>query len=354
MPEERQVPAGARAAPQPPQPPQDRRPIWVLALVILCVCGLFAACGMAAAVKVVYDRYNASFTRETLLDPDARGVNRRQLTGPLNYLLIGSDLRAANPGAGQRSDTIVIVQANSPLTHVHLVSIPRDLRVTIPAQPQTGFTGSKEKINSAFDHGGGGSGGVRLLSATLTRLTGLRFDGAAVIDFGGFKQVVDVLGGVTLCIDRQVRSIHTGRLFTVGCQQLNGAEALDYSRQRYGLPAGDFDRQRHQQQVLKAIFAKALDGGVTRNPIKIDQLVRSVGGSLTVDTSGANIADLFFSLRNIRPDALTGVRVPCYDKNIGNTSFVLLSPEAKSLFVALRTADLAKWATEHPQWVNAI
>jgi LCP family protein required for cell wall assembly len=316
-----------------------------------------------AVSKTLISRYESSVSRDTLLDPGARDdaaagsrySGFRQLAGPLNYLLIGSDLRAANPGAGQRSDSIVIVQVNRTLDGAHLISIPRDLMVRIPAADDgTDFTGSEEKINAAFEHGGGGSGGVRLLSATLTQLTGLRFDGAAVIDFGGFEQAIDALGGVTLCVDQPVRSIHTDRMFLAGCQQMDGSAALDFSRQRYGLTDGDYDRQKHQQQLLKAIFSKAMEGGVTRNPIKLDQFIRSIGGSLTVDTGAIGVTDLLFSLRDIRPGSLRGVRVPSAPETVGDTSYVLLAPEADGLFAALREGDLAGWTALHPEWVNAI
>jgi LCP family protein required for cell wall assembly len=226
-----------------------------LAVVLLVGTGF-------VVTKTLINRYESSVGRDVLLDPGARddaGAGSRysgfrQLAGPLNYLLIGSDLRESNPGAGQRSDSIVIVQVNRTLTGAHLISIPRDLMVEIPAhEGESGtaegseFPGSEEKINAAFDYGGGGSGGVRLLSATLTQLTGMRFDGAAVIDFGGFQQAIDALGGVTLCVENPVRSIHTDRMFVAGCQVMDGAAALDFSRQRYGLPDGDYDRQKHQQ-----------------------------------------------------------------------------------------------------------
>ncbi len=319
---------------------------------------LLAGGGLVAGQALVH-RYESSVSRDVLLDPSARDlgdsyVGWRRLTGPLNYLLIGSDLRAGNPGAGQRSDSILVVQVDRELDHAYVISIPRDLRVDIPEFGGTSFGGARQRINAAFEFGGGGSGGVQLLSATLSSLTGMRFDGAAVIDFGGFKQVIDSLGGVTLCVDTEVRSIHTKRLFTVGCRSMNGAEALDYSRQRYGLPDGDYDRQRHQQQLLKAILTRAMESGVTRNPLRLDQFIRGIGQSLTVDTGEATLTDLVVALRNIRPDSLTGIRVPSHPQNIGGVSYVLLDPAADSLFQAMRDADLATWVHSHPEWVNAI
>ena len=175
-----------------------------------------------------------------------------------------------------------------------------------PSRPRNGFGGGQDKINAAYEHGGGGQAGTRLLSATLTRLTGIRFDGAALIDFSGFRKVIDLLGGVQMCVDTEVRSIHTNRVFHIGCQQMNGAQALDYVRQRYDLPGGDYDRQRHQQQLLQAMLDRAGEANLRSNPVKLDQVIRAVGGSLTVDTNGVPLEDLLLALRALPADALRG------------------------------------------------
>src|SRR5207245_9056456 len=114
-------------------------------------------------------------------------------TGPWHYLPTGSEAGANTPEDGQRSDTMIIVHVPAGLDRAYLISIPRDLLVDIPPYPPTNFAGSHEKINGAFQYGQGGAGGVQLVSATLTQLTGIRFDGAAVIDFDGFRKAVDLL-----------------------------------------------------------------------------------------------------------------------------------------------------------------
>jgi LCP family protein required for cell wall assembly len=309
---------------------------------------LLAAAGGGVGLRVLVERYQRAVAQERLLDEAARH-GRSRITGPLNYLIIGSDLRAANPEGGQRADTIVIAHIPAGLARAYLISVPRDLRVRIPADESAGYGGGVDKINAAFQYGR-----APLLSKTLTRLVDVRFDGAAIIDFSGFKRVIDLLGGVTICVDNRVRSIHTGHLFTVGCQTMSGARALDYARQRYDLPAGDFDRQRHHQQLLKAIMVKAADGGMLGNPIKLDQLIRAVGSSLTVDTNGVPLQDLIFALRGLRADDLVGIQVPAHPQMIGGVSYALLDEPADGLFAAVSRADVPAWATAHPRWVNAL
>ncbi|WP_020522628.1 LCP family protein [Catelliglobosispora koreensis] len=338
----------------------SRSMLWPKIFLGLGLALVLVATAAFAGMNWLVNRYEASVTRDVLLAPSARGTapgeHASWLTSgrPLNFLLIGSDWREGQPHEGQRADTIIIVQLNGERTAAHLVSIPRDLVAEIPEFPATEFYGSTEKINAAFHHGGGGTGGVQLLSATLAQLLGIRFDGAAVIDFSGMENIVNLLGGVRMCVDTEVTSIHTGELFPLGCQIFTGAQALDYSRQRYGLESGDYDRQRHNQQLLKAIFSTALSNGVAQNPLKIDHFIRALGASLTLDTGGASLADVLLALRGLRPERMSGVTVPSYPDWIGAESVILLSEEAPALFEAMQTARLSDWAALNPQWAHSL
>jgi LCP family protein required for cell wall assembly len=320
--------------------------------------------------------------KDNLLDPGSRVTEPRhtRITGPLNYLLIGSDARAASPEAGQRSDTMIIVHIPASLDRAYLISVPRDLRVQIPPDPGNNFRGSREKINAAFEFGGSVSGGVQLVSATLTKLTGLRFDGAAVIDFQGFGKVVDMLGGVDLYIDERTESHHIGydkngkplapwdgpdgdhrnrdstpQVYEVGWRHMAGWEALDYVRQRKGLPGGDFDRQRHQQQFVRAILRDAIKQGITTDLPKLDKMVRAIGQSLTVDTNGVALTDLAYALRAIRPESMVGIRVPAEPQTIGGISYVIaIESAAGDMYSAIRDDSLDQWAVANATWVNPL
>ncbi|WP_435829907.1 LCP family protein [Micromonospora costi] len=312
-----------------------------LTLVVLAGLAVFG-------LHALTDRYDRSVAREELLDPGARTA-RPNLSGPLNYLLIGTDKRPNDTPSEQRADTILVVHVPAGLREAYLVSIPRDLLVAIPAGH--GYGGGQDKINAAYEHGGGGRSGAQLLSATLTRMTGIRFDGAALIDFSGIRKVVDLLGGVRMCVDREVRSIHTNRVFSPGCRQMNGAEALDYVRQRYDLPGGDYDRQRHQQQLLRALLDRAGESNLRNNPVKLDQVIRAVGESLTVDTNGAPLDDLVFALRGLPSNALQGIQVPSYPQVIDEVSYVVLDNGGNGLFQAVSGARMPDWARGNPRWV---
>src|SRR5688572_19552295 len=136
----------------------SRWPVVLLALGLIFI--MISAAGLIG-VKTLLHRYDAGLDREILLAPGARDASPshagawRRDGEPINFLLIGSDLRHTLPEDGQRSDTIIVIQVNRERNAAHLVSIPRDLLVDIPEFAPTEFYGSREKINAAFHFGGG-------------------------------------------------------------------------------------------------------------------------------------------------------------------------------------------------------
>jgi LCP family protein required for cell wall assembly len=371
-------------APQEAVPVKPPSPLWARLMIIFGSVLVLLSGGTIAGTQYLTHRYENAVVHQTLLAPDARSTaapaeRHSTITGPLNFLLIGSDLRANNPEDGQRSDTMIIVHIPATLDRAYLLSIPRDLRVQIPPFADTGFGGSREKINGAFQYGGGGAGGVQLLSQTLTNLLGIRFDGAAIINFDGFETAVQLLGGVDLCVDQRTESHHIGYdkngnflspwdgpdgehrnhnstpvVYEVGCRHFPAYLALDYVRERKGLADGDYGRQRHQQQFLQAILYQAQQKHLTSSPLELDKFIRAVGSALTVDTNGLALDELAFGLRNIKPTSLTGLTVPSAPEMIGGISYVLAKPEADGLYQALKNDTLDTWAAENPTWVNQI
>ncbi|MGI5180005.1 LCP family protein [Dactylosporangium sp. CA-152071] len=355
-----------------------RDPIWAKLLVVVGAILVLVSATAVTGSQVLASRYSNSVHQEKLLGANSRAGNddkkeerRSAITGPLNFLLLGSDLRAKDPEDGQRSDSIIIVHIPASLDRAYLLSIPRDLRVKIPAFEPTGFRGaSHEKINGAFQYGGGGTGGVQLLAETLTELLGIHFDGAAIVNFDGFKAAVDILGGVDMCIDQKVTSIHLGyddkgnylspehggrpAVYNVGCHHLESWQALDLVRQRKSLANGDYDRQKNQQKFIRAILAKAQQQNLTTNPIALDKFIRAIGSALTVDTNGVALEELMFGLRNVRPSSLVGLTVPSEPQDIGGISYVVALEEAQTLYSAMTNDSLDSWAVENPTWVNPI
>ena len=181
----------------------------------------------------------------------------------VNFLLIGSDVRS---GTSFRTDTMVIVVVRPNEGQVSLISIPRDLWVSIPGW-------ENQRINTAYQHGisvdypGGGPG---LLKDTIQYNLGIRIDHTAMVDFDGFRQIIDTLGGVDVpvfCAYTDWRLIdpsydpeneNNWYLYTAGpgLMHMDGDLALWYARSRQ--KSSDFDRGRRQQEVLRALFSQTL------------------------------------------------------------------------------------------------
>ncbi|NJC97840.1 MAG: hypothetical protein FIB03_16135, partial [Anaerolineae bacterium] len=212
----------------------------------------------------------------------------------VNFLLIGSDKRS---GASFRTDTMVVAILRPHEGQVSLISIPRDLWVSIPGW-------ENNRINTAYQHGissdypGGGPG---LLKDTIEYNLGIRIDHTAMVDFDGFRKIIDTLGGVDVpvsCSYTDWKLIDPGYnpeieanwyLYTVnpGVIHMDGDLALWYARSRQ--KSSDFDRGRRQQEVLRSIFTQALRAGTLT---RIPELYNDVKDSVETDLGLADLLQL--------------------------------------------------------------
>ncbi|TDD33823.1 LytR family transcriptional regulator [Actinomadura sp. KC06] len=254
--------------------------------------------------------------------------------GGENWLLIGSDRRADIPSMGARADAIMLVHLSGRGDRVSVIAIPRDGWVPVPGHGTT-------KINAAFAHGG-----PALLIRTVEQLTGVRVDHYAALDFGGFVQMTDALGGVDVTITKKTHDPKHDRTWQAGRQHLDGVEALDFVRQRWNLPDGDLDRIKRQQAFLHALAEKALD---TRNPIKIDRFIRAATRSVTVDdsvTSGTLRGLAHRLLRTSLREYLT-TPVAGTDQREGQSIVLLDDGRARALFTAVRDDRVGEYVTRN-------
>jgi LCP family protein required for cell wall assembly len=198
-----------------------------------------------------------------------------------NYLIVGSDSRRGLSAAqrkqlhtgndsGQRTDTIMLLHDGSGPSL--LMSIPRDSQVAIPGHGTT-------KINAAFAYGG-----PKLLIKTVEQLTRIHIDHYVEIGFGGFVNVVDSVGGITICpkhnMDDKLANLHVKK----GCQHADGRVALAYARSRHADPKlGDVARGGQQREVVNAVGHRALSPWTFLNPFRYWSLNMSAADSLKVD-----------------------------------------------------------------------
>ncbi|MDD3498205.1 MAG: LCP family protein [Candidatus Moranbacteria bacterium] len=254
--------------------------------------------------------------------------------GRINILLLG--MRGENvPGGGLLSDTIMVVSINPELKRVSMVSIPRDLYVNVPG------TESRQKINAVYFYGEEkerGKGGMGYMKQVVGDISGQPIHYAIAINFAGFEQLVDALGGIDIHLDQpfseplQFHEAHVcdgnnGGVFTVptgeyqvkknergkivakyplcynkneecggnftlpaGDVHLDGENALCYVRSR--VTSNDFDRARRQQQVIQEIKNKALSLGTLASIGTINDILDSLGNNARTDLEGWEIKRL--------------------------------------------------------------
>jgi anionic cell wall polymer biosynthesis LytR-Cps2A-Psr (LCP) family protein len=165
---------------------------------------------------------------------------------------------------------------------------------------------------------------------------------------------VYLLGGVTMCIDQQTTSIHTGATYHPGCQHLRPWQALDYVRQREDLPGGDYDRQRHQQQFIKALLQQAYAKGIS-DPLKISSFLKSLGKAFQFDGGGHNTSDWIFTLKGISPGAIRTIKINNGTYNtvmVGKMSTQQMSADSLQLLSDVRTDTVDNFLAVHPDWVT--
>ncbi|HET7034110.1 MAG TPA: LCP family protein [Thermomicrobiaceae bacterium] len=251
-------------------------------LVVAVYLGVVALRAQQAASKIFslprqphpVVRVNAQGTPE--IDPQATaasaGIPEWSKSGRVNLLLLGVDDR--HDGEPARSDTMIVVSIDPAAKTVGMLSIPRDLLVSIPGV-------GDDKINAAYPNGEAGSiGGAQLARATVEYNFQIPIDYVATVDFTGFQKIVDTLGGVTLDVATPIKDDeypaenynYTRVLFHSGVQHMNGQTALRYARTRHD--DNDFARGDRQQQVLKALRAQAISLNlITKAP----QLLSNLG-----------------------------------------------------------------------------
>ncbi|GAB3171690.1 LCP family protein [Micromonospora palomenae] len=329
---------------QPSAPTPRRRRGRRIALIVLLVLALLAGGGLLAG-GLYYRSINSSIERVDAFQ-DVPQASRPQpvaeAEGAMNIMILGSDSRDHENSSGSRSDTIILAHLTKDRSSAQLISIPRDTWVHVP-RSKSGRGGRDAKINAAYAWGG-----VPLMVQTVEEFTKVRIDHVTMVDFAGFKEIVDALGGVEVDVEKSFTTKYSldpsgSRTFVGGRQTLDGAAALDYARERHAFADGDFARIRHQQQVIKAILDKAASGGVLASPGKLNSFVKATADAVAVDES-LSLVDLAMKLRHLRSGNLKFFTCPSKGTGrVGTESVVFAdTAKAKTLFDAVRRDSVSE------------
>lgn len=231
-------------------------------------------------------------------------TERKSADEPVDILLIGSDARGEESA---RSDTLIFVHVNFADERVYLISIPRDTRVSIPGR-------GEDKINAAYAYGR-----TSLAIRTIEEFLGNELNHFVEVDFEGFKQLVDTLGGVDITVDQEIndQSAQYRMHIPKGRQRMDGETALNYVRYRHG--DSDFGRAERQQRFLRALATNTLRA---RTVLKLPKLVRIFDANITTDMSNREMLALANFLRGVPRNRIELLTVAGESMMIDGISFV--------------------------------
>ena len=321
-------------------------------LVSLLAVVMFLGSGVASSYRDLDSNIDSQDVDQLLGTdrPEAPTPTDQAAGQPLNILLVGSDDRSGNNGViggtttpGIRSDTVMVAHVSAARDRVELVSVPRDSWVKIPAceLPHGAMTDPvMRKFNGAFELGGQ-TGDVAYAAActirTLESLTGVRIDAFIAVDFTGFIEMVDALGGVPICIPEDIDDPQSGLQLEAGSQTLTGNQALGYTRARKTIGDGsDIGRIGRQHDFLAATLRQALSQNLLTDGPAMYRFLDAATSSLTASSnygSIAALAGLANSLRGLVPGAVSFVTVPWVNR--GDGANVLWTDEADALWAAI-------------------
>ncbi|MFF1561587.1 LCP family protein [Streptomyces sp. NPDC058279] len=341
------IPGGTGAGTGVPAPVRGHRRRllrWIaLGLALLVLAG-------SAAGWWLYRKLEGNIREDTSAAAELGRYERERpahLTdGAQNILIIGSDTRSGKDNArygrdkgSQRSDTAILLHLPADRKSVTAVSIPRDLVTEIPGCLTADGSRTEEQraqFNWAYQWGG-----AACTIRTVEKLSGIRIDHHMVLDFGGFKKMVDAVGGVEVCLKQPMDDAEARLRLPAGRQMLHGEQALGFVRARYSVGDGsDTERMRRQQQFLAALVKKVQSNGVLLNPGRLYPLLDAATSSVTTDPGLASLRGLYELVRGVRDiptDQVRFLTVPRRPYAADPNRDELVEPDATRLFLRLRT-----------------
>ncbi|MFD0773739.1 LCP family protein [Streptomonospora algeriensis] len=308
---------------------------WIAVLTTAAVIGT-----SLTAYAAYYDIYGN--IEQQNIDTDAFGDRPSRVEGAMNIMVIGSDVRTGEnadygEAEGQRPDTLIIAHISPNSGRATLVNLPRDLLVDLPAcegQGDTaGMPAQRGMINSPMS-----LGGVQCQWKAVETVTGVHIDHFVSVDFTGFREIVDSLGGVRMCIPEPIDDKKAKLHLKAGEQVLNGEESLGYMRSRYGQGDGsDVSRIKRQQEFLGAMLNQVMQGEILSSPSNLTGFLGSVTETMTTDDE-------------LTLDVMSDIAIAMREVDLGNINFVtapngaapddanrlaLRQPQASQLFEAI-------------------
>ncbi|MFK4391682.1 LytR family transcriptional regulator [Bacillus sp. AFS026049] len=282
----------------------------------LKVVGIVVLLFILAGGAFAYSVWNSlTKTVDTMHTPIDRTTDKRTKDlalsdqEPFSMLMLGVDERDGDKG---RSDTMIVLTVNPQKKSVKMLSIPRDTRTEIVGH------GTQDKINHAFAFGG-----AKMSMDTVENFLDIPIDYYMKINMEGFKDIVDAVGGVT--VQNDLDFTYEGVHFAKGSINLNGEDALKYSRMRYDDPNGDYGRQSRQRSIIEAVIKEGASlSSLTKYDDVFDALSKNIQTNLTFD-------DMMDIQKNYRDasKSITQATIPGNGTKIDGVYYNIVSDEEK-------------------------
>ncbi len=249
----------------------------------------------------------------TVVSPKYKPLEGEE-SGRINILLLGA--AGENWPGKNLTDTIMIASIDTENKKVALLSLPRDLYVEIPG------TDYSTKINQIYQYGLKNDEGVELIKKAAENATGIDIQYFLVVDFEGFKKVIDDIGGINVTVERDIYDPrypgpnYSYEIFELkkGFHHLDGATALKYARMRHNDPEGDFGRAKRQQQVIQAVKNRAFSVQTILNPIALNNLLNTLGDHIKTNLALSEIESFIMLSKEVDTQNITNVVVDAWKK----------------------------------------
>lgn len=344
-----------------PEKPTKKKRRWLKgknagkAFAIVIATMIFVSTAVAWGFKSYFESNSHTVNA---LDPDSDSIKDASAQlGDENFLLVGSDTRAgatAGDGVGTeesvegaRSDTVMIAHIPKDRERVVVVSFPRDLEVTRPAcEGWNAKTGEPDgvqhpeakrvKLNTAYM-----VGGPKCVTKLVQELSGLAVNHFVGIDFHGFKDMVDAVQGVEVCVERPMVDTTLGTVVPEAGKsvKISGDQALNFVRARHvvGDKTSDYGRIIRQQRFLSSLLRKAMSSEVLLSPSKLTNFVKAFSSSTFGDNIGIDqLVTLGQSMQGVDAGKVTFITIPTVGTENERHNEDLRVDDANALFAAIR------------------
>ena len=318
--------------------PKKKHTVLTVLLSTLVVLALVTGLGVVFAYRHLQGNITATNPFEEVDDrPEDYDTGPKK---PLRILVMGLDTREGEGNkvdgetGAEGSDTTILLHVSADRSRAYGISIPRDSLVERPdCGPTNEIPGASRAMwNTAFSRGG-----AACTIEQFEQNTGVRIDDSIVVDFNGFKGMVDAVGGVPMCIPYDIYDPKTKKTIKEGERELMGDEALSYVRLRYIGSGSDLDRIVRQQNFAASLVNKVVSKGTLARFDRVFRFLNAATKSLTVSEGLGDLkklAGMGLSLNEVGLDQVQFLTVPNQPAS-DDPNRVEWSPEAETLWKKL-------------------